>query len=125
MVGQGVLRECLLDPAVEAVLAVGRSVTGVNDAKLREVVHADLFDYSGIGADLRGFDACFFCLGVTSAGKPEAEYERLTYGITMAAARSLSRLNPDMTFIYVSGRRNRQHGERARCMGPSEGQDRK
>lgn len=103
MVGQGVLRECLLDPTIEAVQTIGRSATGVKDPKLREVIHADLFDYSNIESDLRGFDACFFCLGVSSTGMPEAEYERLTYGLTIAAARTLCRLNPDMTFIYVSG----------------------
>jgi uncharacterized protein YbjT (DUF2867 family) len=103
MVGQGVLRECLLDPEIDAVLTVGRSATGVKNPKLREIVHANMFDYSEIQAELRGFDACFFCLGVSSAGMPAAEYERLTYGLTMAAAKTLCRLNPDMTFIYVSG----------------------
>ncbi len=103
MVGQGVLRECLLDPEVDAVETIGRSATGVKNPKLREIVHPNLFDYSAIEADLRGFDACFFCLGVSSAGMPEAEYERLTYDLTMAAAKTLCRLNPAMTFIYVSG----------------------
>ena len=82
MVGQGVLRECLLDPKVQKVATIGRSATGVKDSKLREIVHADLFDYSAIEGDLRGFDACFFCLGVSSAGMPEGEYERLTYGLS-------------------------------------------
>lgn len=103
MVGQGVLRECLLDPGIDLVETIGRSATGVKHPKLKEVVHADLFLYSDIEADLRGFDACFFCLGVSSAGMPEAEYRRLTYDLTIAAARALSSLNPQMTFVYVSG----------------------
>jgi uncharacterized protein YbjT (DUF2867 family) len=103
MVGQGVLRECLLDPGVLLVQTVGRSATGVQHAKLREVVHNDLWHYESLEAELSGFDACFFCLGVTSTGMTEENYERVTYGITMAAAEILSRLNPRMTFIYVSG----------------------
>ena len=103
MVGQGVLRECLLDQDIDAVCTIGRSATGVHDTKLRDVIHGDPFHYDGIEADLRGFDACFFCLGVSAAGKSEVEYERLTYGIAIAAAQTLSRLNPDMTFVYVSG----------------------
>jgi hypothetical protein len=103
MVGQGVLRECLLDPEVEFVQTIGRSITGVRNAKLREIAHADLFHYSEIEPDLTGFDACFFCLGVSSAGMSEADYERVTYGIAIAAAETLARLNPAMVFIYVSG----------------------
>ncbi len=103
MVGQGVLRECLLDSNVQTVHAVGRTATGVQHPKLRDVVHPDLFHFEAIEARLSGFDACFFCLGVTSSGKAEADYERVTYGITMAAAETLCRLNPQMTFIYVSG----------------------
>jgi uncharacterized protein YbjT (DUF2867 family) len=103
MVGQGVLRECLRDPDVETVTSVGRSHTGVQDARLREIQHTDLLDYSAIESSLTGFDACFFCLGVSSAGMKEADYERLTYGFTLSLAETLSRLHPDMTFIYVSG----------------------
>jgi uncharacterized protein YbjT (DUF2867 family) len=103
MVGQGVLRECLLDPSVTSVATIGRSASGVTDPKVREIVHADLANYAAIEADLKGFDACFFCLGVSSAGMKEADYERITYGFTLAAAETLSRLNPGMTFIYVSG----------------------
>jgi uncharacterized protein YbjT (DUF2867 family) len=103
MVGQGVLRECLLDPDVEAVVTVGRSGTGIKDAKLREIVRPNLMDYADIEPQLRGFDACFFCLGVTSTGMAQANYERVTYGITLAAAETLARLNPGMTFVYVSG----------------------
>jgi uncharacterized protein YbjT (DUF2867 family) len=103
MVGQGVLRECLLDEAVDQVLAIGRSPTGQSHPKLRELVHADLYDYSSLEAELTGFDACFFCLGVSSAGMTEAAYRRVTYDLTMAAATTLARLNSGMTFIYVSG----------------------
>src|SRR5262245_50778043 len=103
MVGQGVLRECLRDDGVEAVLAVGRASTGQTHRKLRELVRKDLFDFSGPGADLHGYDACFFCLGVSSAGMSEAEYTRLTYDLTMGWARILAASNPAMTFVYVSG----------------------
>lgn len=103
MVGRGALRECLLDPEVERVSTVGRSSIGVQDPKLTEIAWRDLTDYVGIEDRLRGFDACFFCLGVSSSGMKEAEYERVTYGFTMAAAETLSRLNPGMTFTYVSG----------------------
>ncbi len=103
MVGQGVLRECLLDPRVERVLSIGRNAAGQQHPKLRELVHKDLQDYSGIESELAGFDACFFCLGVSSAGMTEERYRSVTYDITMAAARTLVRLNPNMTFIYVSG----------------------
>jgi uncharacterized protein YbjT (DUF2867 family) len=103
MVGQGVLRECLLDPDVERVQTVGRSPTGIHHPKLREILHRDLSNYTEIEADLSGFDACFFSLGVSSAGMKAEEYERITYGITMAAAETLCRLNPQMKFFYVSG----------------------
>lgn len=104
MVGQGVLRECLLDPDVEAVLTIGRTPTGQKNPKLRELAHQNLLDYSAIEVELAGYDACFFCLGITSAGTPEPEYERITYSIPVAAAQTLVRLNPGMTFVYVSGR---------------------
>jgi uncharacterized protein YbjT (DUF2867 family) len=103
MIGQGVLRECLLDPQVQLVQTVGRTATGARHPKLREIVRSDLWHYATIESDLSGFDACFFCLGVSSGGMKEEEYERLTYGITLAAAEALCRLNPQMTFIYVSG----------------------
>jgi|SRR5579872_974529 len=105
MVGQGVLRECLLDTDVRRVLAIGRSVTGQRHEKLRELVHKDLSDFSGVERELSGFDACFFCLGVSSAGMTEDRYHRVTYDITMAAAQTLVKLSPNMTFIYVSGAR--------------------
>jgi uncharacterized protein YbjT (DUF2867 family) len=103
MIGQGVLRECLLDPDVNRVLIIVRSPTGQQHTRLRELVRTDLFDYSDIEADLTGFDACFFCLGVTSAGMSEAQYTRVTHDLTLAAATTLAKLNPSMTFIYVSG----------------------
>jgi uncharacterized protein YbjT (DUF2867 family) len=104
MVGQGVLRECLLDGGVERVLVVGRSPTGAQHAKLREIVHGSFLDFSSIEAELAGYDTCFFCLGVSSVGMNEERYRHLTYDITMAAATTLARLNPQMVFIYVTGR---------------------
>jgi len=103
MVGQGVLRECLLDPDVESVLAITRSATGQQHKKLREIAHKDFYDFSSIKNDLSGYNACFFCLGVSSAGMAEPDYQRVTYDITLAAAQTLAELNPNMTFIYVSG----------------------
>jgi uncharacterized protein YbjT (DUF2867 family) len=103
MVGQGVLRECLLDSGVQLVQTVGRTASGAESPKLREIVHADLWHYEPIEQDLSGFDACFFCLGVSVSGMTEEAYERITYGITLAAAGTLCRLNPQMTFVYVSG----------------------
>ena len=103
MVGQGVLRECLLDPEVQLTETVGRTGTGTIHTRLREIVHTDLWNYTPIEANLAGFDACFFCLGAASSGMSEEEYKRVTYEITVAAADVLCRLNPTMTFIYVSG----------------------
>jgi uncharacterized protein YbjT (DUF2867 family) len=103
MVGQGVLRECLLDPGVTEVLCIGRSATGKSDPKLRELVLKDLTDYSGVAGELAGYDACFFCLGVTSAGMAEADYRKITVDIAAAAARTLVVQSPGLTFIYVSG----------------------
>lgn len=103
MVGQGVLRECLLDPEVQRVLSVSRSALGQQHEKLREILHRDFTDFSAIADQLTGYDACFFCLGVSSAGMKEADYTRVTYDFTMAAARVLVERNPAMTFIYVSG----------------------
>ena len=103
MVGRGVLRECLLDPGVDAVVTVGRSPTGVHNPRLREIVRLDFENFAPGEQELMGFDACFFCLGVSSAGMNEADYERVTYGFTLAFAETLSRLNSEMVFIYVSG----------------------
>ena len=104
MVGQGCLRECLLDGGVESVLAVGRSSSGRRHAKPREIVHDNFLDFSRIESELAGFDACFFCLGVSSVGMSEERYRHLTYDITLAAAKTLSKLNPQMVFVYVTGR---------------------
>src|SRR4051812_16711277 len=103
MVGQGVLRECLLSSAVTEVLAVGRSGTGQSHAKLREILTADMADLTHVEAGLAGYDACFFCLGISSAGMAEEPYRRVTYDYTLAAARTLARLNAGSVFIYVSG----------------------
>jgi uncharacterized protein YbjT (DUF2867 family) len=103
MVGQGVLRECLADPGVESVLTIGRRATGQQHPKLREVALPDLTDYSSIASELSGYGACFFCLGVTSAGMTEAEYRRVTVDIAVAAGRVLAERSPEMTFVFVSG----------------------
>lgn len=103
MVGQGVLRECLLNDGVQSVLAVGRTASEQTHPKLSNLIHADLYNYSAIEKELSGYDACFFCLGVSASGMSEAQYHRITYDLTLAAAQTLSRLNPQMTFIYVTG----------------------
>jgi uncharacterized protein YbjT (DUF2867 family) len=103
MVGQGVLRECLLDPDVEIVLAIVRKTSLPPHVKLREIVHQNVSDLSAIEDRLAGFDACFFCLGVSAVGMREEEYRRLTFDLTVSVARTLAKLNPTMTFIYVSG----------------------
>jgi len=103
MVGQGVLRECLGADDVALAQTVGRRATGQRHPKLRDIVHQNLLDYGPIEAELRGFDACFFCLGVSSFRMTEADYARVTNDITLAAAGALAHLNPQMTFVYVSG----------------------
>jgi uncharacterized protein YbjT (DUF2867 family) len=103
MVGTAVLRECLADPQVVRVVTIGRSAATLHSAKLEEIIHADLSNYDSIETSLRDFDACFFCLGVSSANSSEDDYRRVTYDYTLAAANTLVRLNPRMTFVYVSG----------------------
>lgn len=103
MVGQGVLRECLRDEGVESVLSISRSPTGQTHPKLRELVRTDLFEFDAATTDLQEYDACFFCLGVSSAGMSEADYTHLTFDLTVGWAEVLARINPAMTFIYVSG----------------------
>lgn len=103
MVGQGVLHECLLDPDVESVLAVVRNASLPQHDKLREIVHQDVSDLAAIEDRLSGYEACFFCLGVSSVGMKEETYRRVTYGLTVSVAKTLAKLNPAMTFIYVSG----------------------
>ena len=103
MIGQGVLRECLLDPRIEEVRAVVRKATGASHPKLVEIIHDDFFDYAAIEDRLGGLDACFWCLGMTSAGLTEEAYRRGTVDLTLAAATTLCRLDPAMTFCFVSG----------------------
>ncbi|MFF4507536.1 NAD(P)H-binding protein [Streptomyces sp. NPDC001401] len=103
MVGQGVLRACLEEPEVTEVIAVVRRPLSKNAPKLREVRHADFSDLTPIAAELSGADACFYCLGVSSAGHSPEEYEKITYGYTLEAARAVAAGNPHLTFVYVSG----------------------
>jgi uncharacterized protein YbjT (DUF2867 family) len=103
MVGQGVLRECLLDPEVESVLSIGRSPIDETSPKLRQLAHSDFTDFSAIQSELGGLDACFFCLGVSSAGMTEADYTRVTYDYAVAAGRALAAASPGLTFVFVSG----------------------
>ena len=103
MVGEGVLHECLQHDNVEEVLVINRKPCGVTHPKLKEIIHADFFDFSTIENQLANYNACFFCLGVSSIGMKEPEYTRLTYTLTMHIAQTLSGLNPDMTFCYISG----------------------
>jgi uncharacterized protein YbjT (DUF2867 family) len=103
MVGEGVMYECLQNPDVEHVLLINRKASGVSHPKLREIIHTDFFDLSAIRDQLTGYNACFFCLGVTSVGKKADEYYKLTYTLTMNVAETLVKLNPDMTFCYISG----------------------
>lgn len=122
MLGQGVLRECLADGRVEAVLAVGRSPVGRSHPKLREVVLPDLFELDGVAGELAGYDACFFCLGVSSVGMDAREYRRVTYDLPLSVARTLAGISPGSTFVYVSGAGTDAHGRRmwARVKGMTE-----
>jgi len=115
MVGQGALRACLADARIGRVLVIGRTPTGVSHPKLREIIRADLADHADIEADLAGYDACFWCLGVSSFRMDEARYTKTTYDLTLAAATTLSRLNPAMTFVFVSGA-GADSSERGRVM---------
>ncbi len=103
MIGSGALIECLRDARIGRVLVIGRRSCGVEHEKLEKIIISDFYDYSGIEDRLSGYDACLFCLGTTAVGKSEEEYRRMTYDLTLAAARTLLRLNPGMTFCYVSG----------------------
>jgi len=103
MVGEGVLHECLHHPDCESVLVLGRKPCGITHPKLREIIHANFLDLSPIADKLSGYNACFFCLGVSSIGMTEEEYVKLTYTLTMNVARTLSQRNPEMTFGYISG----------------------
>jgi len=103
MVGEGVLHECLKHADVESVLVINRKPCEVEHPKLKEIVHKDLFDLSSIEDQLSGYNACYFCAGVSSVGKKENEYKRITYDLTISFANTLVKLNPDMTFCYISG----------------------
>lgn len=103
MIGQGVMRECINDPAITLVVAVGRSPSRQSHAKVHDLIVPDLNDLSGVERELTGFDACFFSAGVTAIGLTEAQYSAVTYDLTLSVARTLARLNPDIVFIYVSG----------------------
>ncbi len=120
MVGSGVLRQCLLDPGVESVLAIGRSHSGVAHPKLRDLVRPDMFDFDVPAAELIGYDACFFCLGTSSVGKSEAEYTRLTYDLTLGWARALTRVSPAIRFLYISGMGTGGKAAWARVKGKTE-----
>jgi uncharacterized protein YbjT (DUF2867 family) len=103
MVGEGVLHVALNNPQVSSILVIGRRSCGAQHTKLKELIHSDFFNFSTIEPQLKGYNACFFCLGVSSIGMNEQDYRRTTYDVTMHAAQTLSRLNPDMTFCYISG----------------------
>ena len=103
MVGEGVLHECLLSSDVESVLVINRSPCNLQHPKLKEIIHNDFFDFTGIEVQLTGYNACFFCLGVSSVGMKEEAYHKVTYDLTMALANVVAKVNPDMTFCYVSG----------------------
>jgi uncharacterized protein YbjT (DUF2867 family) len=123
MVGEGVLHMCLQDPAVEAVLIINRKPLGLSHPKLKEIIHKDFFDLSAVEQELKGYNACYFCLGVSSVGMKNEEYYRLTYTLTMHVGETLSRLNKDMTFCYVSGggtRADEQGSHWARTKGKTE-----
>ena len=110
MVGEGVLYECLQHNDVEEILVIGRRSCGYTHPKLKEIVHADMYNLSSIEDQLEGYDACFFCLGTSSVGKKEAEFTKVTYDLTMHFATTLSKLNPEMTFCYISGRGTNETG---------------
>ncbi|MFF3380414.1 NAD(P)H-binding protein [Streptomyces sp. NPDC002680] len=103
MVGQGVVHACVADRDIEEILLVGRTASAEHHAKVRQVIHGDFTDFTAIEGELEGFDACFFCLGVSAAGLSEEEYTRITHDYTLAAARAVGAHNPGLTFTYVSG----------------------
>lgn len=104
MIGKGALLECLDDSRVQNVVAINRSALGISHLKFSEILHTDFTDFTSIANQLSGYDACFFCLGVSAVGMKEVDYRKITYDYTLAAARTLHHLNPNMTFIYVSGK---------------------
>jgi uncharacterized protein YbjT (DUF2867 family) len=104
MVGQGALRECLRDPEVEQVVSVVRAPTGATQQKLREIAHRDFLNFTPLENELTGLNACLYCLGVTSTGTTEENYTRITYEFTIATATALLKMNPGMSFVFVSGK---------------------
>jgi len=103
MIGQGVLQECLKDPNVESILVINRQSCNISHPKLREIIHKDLFYLSGLTKEMTGYNSCFFCLGISSAGLNENEYHKITYDLTLNVAKTLVNLNKEMTFCYISG----------------------
>ncbi|MEJ2054947.1 MAG: NAD-dependent epimerase/dehydratase family protein [Calditrichaceae bacterium] len=104
MVGEGVLHECLNHPDVESILVINRRACGIKHDKLKEIIHKDFLDITPIKDQLTGYNACYFCSGVSSAGKNEEEFTKVTYNLTMHRAKTLHEINPEMTFTYVSGK---------------------
>jgi len=111
MVGEGVLYECLQHNDVEEVLVIGRRSCAYTHSKLKEIVHTDMYNLSSIEDQMEDYDACFFCLGMSSVGVKEPEFTKVTYDLTMHFATTLSKLNPEMTFCYVSGRGTNESGK--------------
>ncbi len=103
MVGEGVLLVCLKNPNISNVLSINRKPLGITHPKLKEIIHEDFHDLSPVAEQLAGYDACFFCLGVSSVGMKMGPYRKVTYDLTMHFGETVSRLNRDMVFIYVSG----------------------
>jgi hypothetical protein len=103
MVGEGVLHECLLSPDVEKVLVINRRPCGVSHPKLSEIIHQNFYDLTSLASAVVGYNACFFCLGVSSVGMKKTDYEKMTYDLTMGFAKTLVKINPEMQFCYVSG----------------------
>jgi uncharacterized protein YbjT (DUF2867 family) len=103
MVGKGVLLECLDHPEIFEVLSISRKTTGIKHEKLNELIHVDFSEFASVAEQIKGYDACYACMGVSSAGMKKEQYTRLTYDYTLALAKELFNLNPDMTFTYVSG----------------------
>jgi len=103
MVGEGVLHESLKHTEVESILVINRKTCGIENEKLTEIIHQDFHDFSTIEAQLAGYNACYFCMGVSSVGMKEAQYKEITYDLTMQVANTLVKINPEMTFCYVSG----------------------
>lgn len=124
MVGEGVLLECLAHPLVESVLVINRKPGGVSHPKLKEIIHRDFFDLGPITSQLAGYNACFFCLGISSVGMSAEQYRRTTYDLTLNVGQVLAKLNPDLTFCYVTGKSTDSTGqskmEWARIKGETE-----